>query len=122
MNFRSLRKGCVHCGKPLKTPKEKFTRTCNLCAEKAKKGFEEMGKGHFKRGMKSVLDVALSGSDKREIVEEKINKAVQFKEKAIKKRLSKEVQKGNITPQEAEEGLIQFKKGMRNNETNNNKV
>ena len=108
-----IRKGCYHCGAELKTPAEKFTRVCSMCASKAREGFDEMGRGRFKEGINKVLDVMFSSDDpknqvKKAVVQEKISKAVSKRENKIIKKLKKK----GLTDEEIAQGLKEYKYHM----------
>jgi hypothetical protein len=95
-------KTCNACGKKLVTRKERFTKTCNDCALRTHEGFELMGKGKFKEGLKLVLNVKF-GSDEegKKVAELKMKSALEKKGSAIRKKLEKK----GLSPEEIEGGL-----------------
>jgi hypothetical protein len=104
-----IRKGCMSCLAPLKTPKEKFTRTCTSCASKAAEGFELMGKGKFKQGLKQVLDTRFAKDDtKKQATEEKMGVALSKRKNKIVKKLKKQ----GLNDEEIEKGLEEYEKHM----------
>lgn len=98
-------KTCNACGQKLVTRKERFTKTCNACAIKTHEGFELMGKGKFKEGLKMVLGVKFGDDEKsKAVAEAKMAKALNNKQSVIRRKLEKK----GLSPQEIEEGLKEF--------------
>lgn len=89
----SIRKGCMSCGSKLITWKEKLTRQCDSCAEKALEGFQDMSEGKMKSGFKKVIDARLGTSTNKEAetkaIKDTIHKTVSGHRKKIEKRLRK---------------------------------
>jgi len=109
-----IRKGCFHCGQPLTTGRQKFTRTCSTCAATAREGFEKMGTGKFKEGMGDVMDTMFGknldkkAAAKKAIVQEKMGKALTKSDAKIRKRLKKQ----GLSNIEIEQGLKEYKHHM----------
>ena len=105
-----FRKFCSSCKAPLVSKSERLTGVCKECALLAHKGFEEMGKGNFKAGLKQVIDVKFCRNDsdtRKELIEAKLLKAVAKKEKIIRRKLKKK----GLSDVEIEEGLKKFRGG-----------
>lgn len=104
-------KRCNNCGTPLKTRKERFTGTCDVCARQAHEGFEMMAQGKMKKGFKQVMDVKFAkGSDdsRRRAVEAQLKASLKKDRNRIRKKLEKKVKKGEMTSEEMEQGLKEF--------------
>lgn len=86
----SIRKGCIQCGSPLTTSKEKITRTCNYCANKALEGFQDMSEGKFKEGFNKVLSTNKGiDSIKEGIIRDRMNRSLTKRRKKLEKHLRK---------------------------------
>ena len=100
----TIRKGCSSCGAKLITFKEKVSRNCEACAQKALEGFSKMSQGKIKEGFTQVL--AVKGLSKKQGLAVKGTvKTVMSKRK---KKLYKALKKKGLSQEEIEEGLRRF--------------
>jgi len=84
----SFRHGCFWCKMPLKSFKEKVTRSCDACARKTLNSFDKIAKGKIKEGFKEVKETVFGSSAHDQAVgEAKIKAALNKKREKIKKKL-----------------------------------
>lgn len=115
MKLPSIRKGCVHCGTPLKSFGERVLRTCKVCASSSREGFALMGEGKFKEGINKVLDVKAGLNTNPEerkkaefVIESTMKNAITNKETKIRQKLKKK----GLSEEEIEEALKTYKKEL----------
>lgn len=103
-----IRKGCMRCRSELLTGKEKFTRTCNRCAEKALEGFQDMSEGNFRSGFKKVIMASNIDSDKESVVKSTVKNVMSKKRRLVEKKVLKQCKKEGLNEEEAKEYLKRF--------------
>lgn len=107
-NKPGIRKGCTSCGGPLNNIREKFTRTCDLCAIEAQEAFGKMGKGQIKEGWQQLAKVKFGGGHTPEAkrLQTYIKNSVDKQRKTLEKRLRKK----GLSEEEIKQGLEDFKR------------
>jgi len=105
---RSIRKGCKHCGGPLKNWREKITRTCEVCAAEIRESFAKVGSGDFKEGSKEIMGHLFKRRAEREDASKLVKQALSTREEKIRKKLKRQ----GLSEAEIDEGLRQYNKAF----------